>query len=69
MTFIMARLDRDYPVSAEEYELLEEAGRGVSATVSIHGVLLLCMCKVKQAKPIAYHCRCGKQGAKLQERM
>ena len=25
---------RDYPVSAEEYELLEEAGRGVSATVS-----------------------------------
>ncbi|KAL3142631.1 hypothetical protein ABBQ38_002941 [Trebouxia sp. C0009 RCD-2024] len=24
---------RDYPVSAEEYELLEEAGRGVSATV------------------------------------
>ena len=25
---------RDYPVSADEYELLEEAGRGVSATVS-----------------------------------
>ena len=26
---------RDYPVSAEDYELLEEAGRGVSATVSV----------------------------------
>ncbi len=27
---------RDYPTSAEDYELLEEAGRGVSATVSGH---------------------------------
>jgi hypothetical protein len=24
---------RDYPVTADEYELLEECGRGVSATV------------------------------------
>ena len=30
---------RDYPTSAEDYELLEEAGRGVSATVSGHIVL------------------------------
>ena len=30
---------RDYPTSAEDYELLEEAGRGVSATVSRHIVL------------------------------
>ena len=41
MTYIMARFVRDYPVSAEEYELLEEAGRGVSATVSVQNVLLL----------------------------
>lgn len=66
----MARFVRDYPVSAEEYELLEEAGRGVSATVSAHDVLLLlCMCSVMQAKPVAYHCRYGKQDAKVQERM
>ncbi len=30
---VMASAIRDYPVSAEDYELLEEAGRGVSATV------------------------------------
>lgn len=30
---VMASSVREYPVSAEEYELLEEAGRGVSATV------------------------------------
>ena len=30
---VMASPVREYPVSAEEYELLEEAGRGVSATV------------------------------------
>ncbi len=29
----MPSLVREYPVSADEYELLEEAGRGVSATV------------------------------------
>ena len=28
---------RDYPVTADEYELLEECGRGVSATVSENG--------------------------------
>lgn len=30
-----ASLCRDYPTTADSYELLEECGRGVSATVSV----------------------------------
>lgn len=37
---------REYPVSADEYELLEEAGRGVSATVRLSDIQKsLCSCQ------------------------
>ena len=39
---------REYPVSAEEYELLEEAGRGVSATVRPLNKYVLCCAIVVQ---------------------
>ena len=48
----MPSLVREYPVSADEYELLEEAGRGVSATV--RHLSMLCVLSGLMLSPWLY---------------
>jgi hypothetical protein len=49
---VMPSLVREYPVSADEYELLEEAGRGVSATV--RHLSMLCVLSGLMLSPWLY---------------